>query len=209
MELVRYLHQAREGDHSAQLLSADYSKAFDRVDVTLAMQKPITLGMPSDLLPWFLSILSNRRQRVRDYGALLDWLNHWCGVWCSAKDRYIGSCGVLGHGERALLRIHRTDGKLSTTSHWPYIVKFVVLSAKGLCKAPWSGSARQLTLTTCVSMQTNCATMLVSALRQSQTPARIITNGQEVPNVESLRLLGVTLQSTLKWNLRVDSVTTT
>lgn len=44
VQLVQYLHQALEGGSRAHLLAIYYSKAFDRVDITVALQKLIHMG---------------------------------------------------------------------------------------------------------------------------------------------------------------------
>jgi len=80
VQLVQYAHQAVEDGYNADLLAIDYSKAFDRVDITVAMQKLLKMGVRRELLPWIGSFLSNRQQCVRANGAMSDWMTITCGV---------------------------------------------------------------------------------------------------------------------------------
>ena len=51
-----------------------------------------------------------------------------------------------------------------------------------------------------------CATMLVSAHRYAEQSTPVTVGDQDIPQVDSLRLLGVTLQNTLKHHLHVNNM---
>ena len=51
-----------------------------------------------------------------------------------------------------------------------------------------------------------CATMPVSARRYAEQSTPVTVDYQDIPQVDSLRLLGVTLQKTLKWDLHVNNM---
>ena len=51
------------------LVVTDFSKAFDCVDHTLAIQRLYELGVRSEILPWIANFLTARRQRVQYHSA--------------------------------------------------------------------------------------------------------------------------------------------
>ena len=52
-----------------------------------------------------------------------------------------------------------------------------------------------------------CATMQFHVGRTTPPPPNITSNGQIVPFVNSAKLLGITIQSSLKWDLHVENIT--
>ena len=47
------------------LVVMDFSKAFDFVDYTHAIQKLCDFGVRSEIIPWIVDFLVSRRQRVQ------------------------------------------------------------------------------------------------------------------------------------------------
>ena len=80
VQLVQYVHQALQDGQSADFLAIDYSKAFDRVDVTGPLNKLLDMNVRREILPWIGSFLSGRKLRVRVNGATSDWYDVTCGV---------------------------------------------------------------------------------------------------------------------------------
>ncbi|XP_078575716.1 uncharacterized protein LOC144861620 [Branchiostoma floridae x Branchiostoma japonicum] len=62
------------------LILTDFSKAFDRVCHTTAINKLLTMGTRASLIPWLCSFMSNRRQRVRYQNSMSDWETLTSGV---------------------------------------------------------------------------------------------------------------------------------
>ena len=60
-------------------LLLDFSKAFDRVDHSLLLEKFGNLGLPDFLVRWLTSFLCQRRQKVKLGSAQSEWANHECG----------------------------------------------------------------------------------------------------------------------------------
>ena len=60
VHLIQYLHQALEDGCCANVLAIDYSKAFDKVDVTVALKKVMCMRVCRQLLPWLGDFLSGR-----------------------------------------------------------------------------------------------------------------------------------------------------
>ena len=63
------------------LISVDYSRAFDSISHDVLVQKlHRTYGLSGSLLQWITSFLTGRRQRVLFRGATSDWTNVRSGV---------------------------------------------------------------------------------------------------------------------------------
>jgi len=66
--LVAVLHTwccALDAGESVRALFVDFSKAFDRVDHTLLLNKLVAYGVPCTLIKWLFSFLKDREQRVK------------------------------------------------------------------------------------------------------------------------------------------------
>ena len=62
------------------LLLTDLAKAFDNVDHSVAINCLISLGARPEIIPWIISFLTERRQRVRYHSAFSNWVTLTCGV---------------------------------------------------------------------------------------------------------------------------------
>ena len=74
--LTSVLHSwqsALDKGHSVRALFVDYSKAFDRVNHNILLQKLLDRQVPHYLIKWLFSYLSNRQQRVRASGKTSTW----------------------------------------------------------------------------------------------------------------------------------------
>ena len=69
-----------KGKNVGTLVVTDFSKAFDCIDHTLAIQRLFELGVRCELLPWITNFLTSRRQRVQYHSALSQWETLSCGV---------------------------------------------------------------------------------------------------------------------------------
>ena len=63
-----------------RLCFLDFSKAFDRIGHNVLIEKLLVLGVRTSLIPWIISFLTNRRQRVKLAGSISDWLPITAGV---------------------------------------------------------------------------------------------------------------------------------
>ena len=74
--LTSVLHSwqsALDKGHSVRALFVDYSKAFDRVNHNILLQKLLDRQVPHYLIKWLFSYLSDRQQRVRASGKTSTW----------------------------------------------------------------------------------------------------------------------------------------
>ena len=58
----------------------DFSKAFDRIGYNVLLEMFLDLGVRTYLIPWIISFLTNRRQRVKLAGSTSDWLPITAGL---------------------------------------------------------------------------------------------------------------------------------
>ena len=73
VDLVQFILNEAELGRYVNLLAIDFSKAFDKVDVTIAIQRLLDMHLCPALLPWIADFLTDRKQCVR----LLSHTSHW------------------------------------------------------------------------------------------------------------------------------------
>ena len=66
--------------HHLRLCFLDFSKAFDRIGHNVLIENLLDLGARTSLIPWIISFLTNRRQRVKVPDSISDWLPIKAGV---------------------------------------------------------------------------------------------------------------------------------
>ena len=80
VDLVQYILNQAEAGNYVNLLAIDYSKALDKVDITIALQHLHQMDVGQELLPWIADFLSNCEQCVKLGPSTSDWLATTCGV---------------------------------------------------------------------------------------------------------------------------------
>ena len=65
---------------TSSLIVTDFTKAFDRVDHTIAIRKLIELGTRSAIIPWIADFLCSRQRYVRYHSTHSDWVSFHAGV---------------------------------------------------------------------------------------------------------------------------------
>jgi len=192
------LAEAERGRHT-NLLAIDYSKAFDKVDINVALRKLLDLHVRPELLPWLSDFLSNRQQCVRLDQTTSDWIGTTCGVPQGTK---VGPVVFL-----AMLNDVASD----FPSRWKYVDDITIGESRPN-KAPVPPSTLPHVMNgICaqasddhMSLSINkCALLQVSFGRDPPPPLDITTNGQHVANVTSMTLMGITLHRSLKWDAHV------
>ena len=79
-DLVQFVLSEVELGRYVNLLMIDYSKAFDKVDITVALEKLLSMNLRPALLNWVGSFLSERQQCVKIRTTLSAWTPTSCGV---------------------------------------------------------------------------------------------------------------------------------
>ena len=84
--LIQLIHDWAEHTDDSKLnnyvriLFLDYAKAFDRINPNILIDKLLKLGIPSYILTWIISFLTDRKQRVKLRDVTSDWMDIWGNV---------------------------------------------------------------------------------------------------------------------------------
>ena len=187
----------RRGSPSARidLLSVDYSRAFDSISHYVLIQKlRKSYGIRGHFLQWISSFLTGRRQRVMFRGSSSEWTNVLSGV---------PQGSVLGP---LLFNIYINDLQLHMhSSIYSYAddtfifreiksnVDISILQAD-LNTLNWWSDNNALQLNPC-----KCQVMCITRRKIKPVPSYNVNN-TILDTTDSLRLLGVTVSSDLSWN---------
>jgi len=194
------LNEVEVGRH-VNILMIDYSKAFDKVDINVAMHKLLSMHVRPELLTWIGNFLSGRQQCVKHHDTLSQWSKTTCGVPQGTK---IGPVVFL-----AMVNQVAT----SAPKRWKYVDD--ITAGESRSTLDHTPELQQVMDSICADASedhmslniSKCATMQFHVGRRSPPRPIITANGQVVPFVSSVKLLGVTIQSNLTWDQHVDNMT--
>ena len=200
VQLVQFAFQALEDNHCTDLLAIDYSKAFDRVDVTVALHKLLHMGVRRELLPWIGDFLSNRKQQVKMNGVSSDWRDVTCGVPQGTKIGPIVFLAMVndvaqGHNDRwkfvdDITVAARSKPTVSTNPVLQHTMEAISADA--------DNDHMLINIA-------KCCTMRITATKGPDL-SPILVNQTEVPHRQDMQLLGVTIQHNLKWDTQVQTM---
>ena len=178
----------------------DYSKAFDRIDPNILLEKLKGFDIPVFLLYWIFDFLSERTQRVKVGEALSDMQQIW---------------GIVPQGTKLgvflfLLMINDLHTDIPT---FKYVDDTTIFSITNNANSPqlqqamdtiieWSGQNK---------MKINAKKtkeMLISFQKEPPAVPKISVNGSMLERVDCVTLLGVKISNTLTWGPHVDHIVT-
>lgn len=202
MALVHLLHKWYEamdkGGSSLRICLLDFSKAFDRIDHNILLNKLIRMNVHPVLTNWIANFLTDRQQRTRVGPYFSDWKNINAGVPQGTKlgpllflimvnDLVVSDNAVKYVDDTTLWEIIPKDTQsclpsiVSECSDWALVNNMKINPSK-------------------------TKELRVSFSFQSPLYAPIIINDRVIDTVSEAKLLGVVISSDLKWNSHVDYV---
>ncbi|KAI8513928.1 hypothetical protein Bbelb_082520 [Branchiostoma belcheri] len=198
-------HLCRESEKPGNittLIMTDFSKAFDRIDHTVAISKLIKLGARPSIIPWISDFVSNRRQRVRYGGQLSEWEILTCSV---PQGTLLGPILFLAVFDDAV------RDAAPSIHEWKYVDDLTMTESRHRLErsimqeeldkfGQWSKDNYVLL------NGDKCKIMTICFLRIPPAPPSLNIYGSELESVAVACLLGVWLQANLKWETNVTKM---
>ncbi|CAH1259201.1 Hypp2194 [Branchiostoma lanceolatum] len=200
VSLVDFLYKSSSLPSSiCTLVTTDLSKAFDKVDHTIAVRSLLDIGVRPSVIPWICSFMTDRRQRVSYQGSTSDWLHLSCGV---AQGTLLGPVIFTALIDAALRE---------EANRWKYVDDMNIAETR-LIRQPCALQPKLDGLNSWVcdhKMALNpkkCKVLQVCFARTPPPPEPLFISGHALESVTYIKVLGTTIQSDLKWDRQVDNM---
>ena len=185
---------------SSSVVITDFTKAFDRIDHTIAISKMISQGVRPAIIGWIADFLTGRSQNVRYHTTVSDWSSIHAGV---PQGTRLGPPIFLSmindvsppHGIKAFKYVDDMTLVETRTSAQPSRMQDAVTSL-----TEWS-SNNNMSLN-----PSKCSVMNVSFSRNPPIPPEIFIDDHVLQHVNQVKLLGTIIQSDLKWDSTVNDI---
>ncbi|CAH1257327.1 Hypp1820 [Branchiostoma lanceolatum] len=197
VSLTHFLYQGAEASgNMGRIVLTDFTKAFDTVSHQRAICRLLSMGTRASVIPWIVSFLTERRQKVRYGSALSDWETLTSGVPQGTKlGPVIFVCMI-------------NDASQSHDDRWKYVDDLTLGENRSVRKQShlqdqvdslevWSNTA-QLKLN-----PKKCMVLTVCFMKSPPPPPPITLGGKPLLAVVVAKVLGIWLQSNLKWDKQV------
>ena len=176
------------------MIGNNLSKAFDRVDHNIVINKFIKLGVRTSLIPWIASFLSNRLQAVRYNGVLSTWETLQAGVPQGTKIGPISFLVMINDFAPSQLGInhYKYVDDLTLCQTFSDLNECSNLQGELNRLQQWSDSNK---------MKLNPAKCQYMNICFQRNPAHIppfVISDFQIQQTECMKLLGVYIQSDLK-----------
>ena len=200
LSVLQPIYQALDdGRHYARILLIDFSKAFDHIDHKIVLQKLSTNGVDSTVVNWFHGFLTERKQRVKIGQFQSDWKVVTGGV----------PQGTLSGPQ---LFLHMVSDLQTETSMVKYVDDTTLVEVSP-CDKP-------STLQNALDQVCRWSSQNRLYLNASKTKEIFVYFGKKtlhhiqplfindcaIEQVDSCKLLGVTISSNLKWSDHTDKL---
>ena len=197
VDMLHHWNKALDDGHSMRILFIDYAKAFDHVDHNIVIQKLKSFGVPDFIVRWLSSFLSARQQRVKLSDTFSDWTILNGGM---PQGSWLGPLIFI-----ILINDLRT---------WLYMHKFIDDTTLSEIVEKGSDSDMQRALDAVLEwsklnhMNINCKKTKEMVLGSFSKELSIPLTAASVPveRVPVYKLLGVTVNCSLKWDDHVATI---
>ena len=197
IDILHHWHEALNNNQSIRVLFIDYAKAFDHVDHTIIINRLVELGVSDVLVRWVCSFLSQRTQRVKLSDVFSEWLQlkgsmpqgSWLGplTFIILINSLTANCLLHKYFDDTTLSEFVRCGELSIMDQ--HIADVISWSQANLMNINWKKTKE----------------MCVGPIGKHNIPL-LNVDGHIVQRVNVFKLLGVTVDSNLKWENHVHSI---
>lgn len=184
---------------AVRILSADYSKAFDKIGHDIILKAMANFNFPKAVVTWAANYLSDRSQRVQVGNVLSKWSIITSGV---PQGSIVGPLLFILATDSFSTRC--TNSQVIRYADDISIVHFIRNESDDRSQLEWSNLEEW---SNAHSLPLNCSKCVVMdfATKRSLCLSDIkTTQGHTLPNVSTFPLLGVVFSSDLKWNVHVN-----
>ena len=199
--LLHSLYKNAENSKSVStVICTDFSKAFDRIDHNILIIKMIHMDIRPWIIDWIASFLEFRKQNTKYNGVLSNVEFNHAGV---PQGTRLGPILFL-------IMVNDLCEQLSI----PYF-KYVDDLSLVQCRKSTDVSQLQSILNSVQSWSivnnmslnpSKCFTLQISFMKNPPDPEILFISNTELCNRHSAKILGVIIQSDLKWNLYIDEL---
>ena len=199
--LIKLLHQLYENADSPKSISTlvltDLSKAFDRIDHNILIRKLIDLGVRPCVISLVVNFLQNRTQCVKYRGTISDsqlihtgvpqgtklgpvlfliMINDACKDEIISYYKYVDDLTLVE--SRKCTQISRIQESLNNFQQWTNVNNMKLNAAK-------------------------CHAMVITFMKRPLVFENLLIGNVELDTVKFAKILGVIVQSNLKWDLHI------
>jgi len=183
------------------LCAVDFTKAFDRINHTIAITKLIDFGVRETIIPLVCSFLTNRTQTVTIKGKSSTPISIWGGVPQGTKFGPIIFSGVVN------------DAAIGVPLRWKYVDDLTlgeVISTKthhvSHLQTALDNLSEWCDNNDMIPKPEKCHVMHVCPSRMQPSFPTLTLNHIQLQTTDSMKLLGITLRKDLSWNIQVGKM---
>ena len=197
-----YHHIIRHLDSSSgavRVLSADFSKAFDKLDHAQIISAMINLRLPFEACKWVRDFLTSRTQRVAVKGNPSNWTPVTSGVPQGSVLGPLLFC-IVANGFRPTLK----NSVIVKYADDFTILHFINKTSSDNLQIEWN-ALEQWSMDMNLPLNFSKCRVMDVITKENLVVNRIFTSsGAVLDSIESLSLLGVIFSNTMRWNDHVD-----
>ena len=197
MDIIHHWHQALDNNETVRAVFIDYAKAFDHVDHSTVIRKLYDFGVDSVLIRWVCSFLVQRFQRVKLTDCFSKWLplkgsmpqGTWLGplIFVLLIDDLSTSCMLHKFvDDLTLTELFKRGESSAMSDHLNTVIEW---SKDNLMNVNYKKTKE----------------MLLGAVNGNGI-GQLIVDGNTIARVSTFKLLGIHVESNLKWNSHVDYI---